>query len=89
MLTGRMGGYDTTASGRWHCCSMETSLVKAVQGIILSALFVPGLLMPVAAQTMDQSLYRQAYDAVRANDQARFQQIRARLTHYPLVPYLD
>ncbi len=45
--------------------------------------------MPVAAQTMDQSLYRQAYDAVRANDQARFQQIRARLTHYPLLPYLD
>ncbi len=38
---------------------------------------------------MDQSLYRQAYDAVRANDQARFQQIRARLTHYPLLPYLD
>nr|WP_276560527.1 transglycosylase SLT domain-containing protein [Aeromonas salmonicida] len=68
---------------------METSLVKAVQGIILSALFVPGLLMPVAAQTMEQSLYRQAYDAVRANDQARFQQIRARLTHYPLLPYLD
>ncbi|MDM5061500.1 transglycosylase SLT domain-containing protein [Aeromonas salmonicida] len=63
--------------------------MKAVQGIILSALFVPGLLMPVAAQTMDQSLYRQAYDAVRANDQARFQQIRARLTHYPLLPYLD
>lgn len=45
--------------------------------------------MPVAAQTMEQSLYRQAYDAVRANDQARFQQIRARLTHYPLLPYLD
>ncbi|WP_265421645.1 transglycosylase SLT domain-containing protein [Aeromonas salmonicida] len=63
--------------------------MKAVQGIILSALFVPGLLMPVAAQTMEQSLYRQAYDAVRANDQARFQQIRARLTHYPLLPYLD
>ncbi|HGY5239120.1 TPA: transglycosylase SLT domain-containing protein [Aeromonas salmonicida subsp. pectinolytica] len=63
--------------------------MKTVQGIILSALFVPGLLMPVAAQTMDQSLYRQAYDAVRANDQARFQQIRARLTHYPLLPYLD
>ncbi|RSM33918.1 transglycosylase SLT domain-containing protein [Aeromonas salmonicida] len=63
--------------------------MKAVQGIILSALFVPGLLMPVAAQTMDQSLYRQAYDAVRANDQARFLQIRARLTHYPLLPYLD
>nr|WP_307772290.1 transglycosylase SLT domain-containing protein [Aeromonas veronii] len=41
------------------------------------------------AQTADQTLYRQAYDAVRANDQARFQQIRARLTHYPLLPYLD
>lgn len=41
------------------------------------------------AQTQDQSLYRQAYDAVRANDQARFQQLRARLTHYPLLPYLD
>ena len=68
---------------------METSLVKALQGIILSALFVPGLLMQVAAQTMDQSLYRQAHEAVRANDQARFQQIRARLTHYPLLPYLD
>jgi soluble lytic murein transglycosylase len=51
----------------------------------LSALFVPTLM----AQTADQTLYRQAYDAVRANDQARFQQIRARLTHYPLLPYLD
>nr|WP_238432215.1 MULTISPECIES: transglycosylase SLT domain-containing protein [Aeromonas] len=68
---------------------METSLVKAVQGIILSALCVPGLLTQVAAQTLEQSLYRQAYDAVRADDQARFQQIRARLTHYPLLPYLD
>lgn len=53
--------------------------MKAVWGIVLSALFVPTLM----AQTADQTLYRQAYDAVRANDQARFQQIRARLTHYP------
>ncbi|BBT81161.1 lytic transglycosylase [Aeromonas sp. YN13HZO-058] len=59
--------------------------MKAVWGIVLSALFVPILM----AQTADQTLYRQAYDAVRANDQARFQQIRARLTHYPLLPYLD
>ncbi|MGU5714523.1 transglycosylase SLT domain-containing protein [Aeromonas taiwanensis] len=63
--------------------------MKAVQGIILSALCVPGLVAPVFAQTMEQSLYRQAYDAVRANDQAAFNQIRARLTHYPLLPYLD
>ncbi|MCF5895900.1 transglycosylase SLT domain-containing protein [Aeromonas veronii] len=59
--------------------------MKAVWGIVLSALFVPTLM----AQTADQTLYRQAYDAVRANDQARFQQIRARLAHYPLLPYLD
>ncbi|WP_204418616.1 transglycosylase SLT domain-containing protein [Aeromonas veronii] len=59
--------------------------MKAVWGIVLSALFVPTLM----AQTADQTLYRQAYDAVRANDQARFQQIRARLTHYSLLPYLD
>lgn len=59
--------------------------MKAVWGIVLSALFVPTLM----AQTAHQTLYRQAYDAVRANDQARFQQIRARLTHYPLLPYLD
>ena len=59
--------------------------MKAVWGIVLSALFVPTLM----AKTADQTLYRQAYDAVRANDQARFQQIRARLTHYPLLPYLD
>lgn len=59
--------------------------MKAVWGIVLSALFVPTLM----AQTADQTLYRQAYDAVRANNQARFQQIRARLTHYPLLPYLD
>ncbi|MGU5653148.1 transglycosylase SLT domain-containing protein [Aeromonas allosaccharophila] len=59
--------------------------MKAVWGIVLSALFVPTLM----AQTADQMLYRQAYDAVRANDQARFQQIRARLIHYPLLPYLD
>lgn len=59
--------------------------MKAVWGIVLSALFVPTLM----AQTADQTLYRQAYDAVRANDQARFQHIRARLTHYPLLPYLD
>ncbi|WP_323970090.1 transglycosylase SLT domain-containing protein [Aeromonas veronii] len=59
--------------------------MKAVWGIVLSALFVPTLM----AQTADQTLYRQAYDAVRANDQARFQQIRASLTHYPLLPYLD
>nr|WP_256351272.1 transglycosylase SLT domain-containing protein [Aeromonas sp. sif0611] len=38
---------------------------------------------------MEQSLYREGYDAVRANDQERFQQIRARLNHYPLRPYLD
>ena len=63
--------------------------VKAVQGIILSALCVPGLVAPVFAQTMEQSLYREGYDAVRANDQTRFQQIRARLSHYPLRPYLD
>ncbi len=63
--------------------------VKAVQGIIFSALFVPGLVAPVFAQTMEQSLYREGYDAVRANDQERFQQIRARLNHYPLLPYLD
>lgn len=59
--------------------------MKAVWGIVLSALFVPTLM----AQTTEQTLYRQAHDAVRANDQARFQQIRARLTHYPLLPYLD
>lgn len=63
--------------------------MKAVQGIIFSALCVPGLVAPVFAQTMEQSLYREGYDAVRANDQARFQQIRARLNHYPLLPYLD
>lgn len=63
--------------------------MKVVRGIILSALCVPGLLAQVAAQTMEQSLYREAYDAVRADDQARFQQIRARLIHYPLLPYLD
>lgn len=63
--------------------------VKAVQGIIFSALCVPGLVAPVFAQTMEQSLYREGYDAVRANDQERFQQIRARLNHYPLLPYLD
>ncbi|WP_394294027.1 transglycosylase SLT domain-containing protein [Aeromonas rivipollensis] len=63
--------------------------MKAVQGIIFSALCVPGLVAPVFAQTMEQSLYREGYDAVRANDQARFQQIRARLNHYPLRPYLD
>ena len=63
--------------------------MKAVQGIILSALCVPGLVAPVFAQTMEQSLYREGYDAVRANDQDRFQQIRARLNHYPLLPYLD
>ncbi|MCZ0750854.1 transglycosylase SLT domain-containing protein [Aeromonas enteropelogenes] len=59
--------------------------MKAVWGILLTTLFAPGIM----AQTQDQSLYRQAYDAVRANDQARFQQLRARLTHYPLLPYLD
>ena len=63
--------------------------MKAVQGIIFSALCVPGLVAPVFAQTMEQSLYREGYDAVRANDQDRFQQIRARLNHYPLLPYLD
>lgn len=63
--------------------------MKAVQGIIFSALCVPGLVAPVFAQTMEQSLYREGYDAVRANDQGRFQQIRARLNHYPLLPYLD
>ena len=39
--------------------------MKAVQGIILSALCVPGLVAPVFAQTMEQSLYREGYDAVR------------------------
>ncbi|WP_429040380.1 transglycosylase SLT domain-containing protein [Aeromonas media] len=63
--------------------------MKAVQGIIFSALCVPGLVAPVFAQTMEQSLYREGYDAVRANDQERFQQIRARLNRYPLLPYLD
>ncbi|WP_395948724.1 MULTISPECIES: transglycosylase SLT domain-containing protein [Aeromonas] len=63
--------------------------MKAVQGIIFSAMCVPGLVAPVFAQTMEQSLYREGYDAVRANDQERFQQIRARLNHYPLLPYLD
>ncbi|MCY9821736.1 transglycosylase SLT domain-containing protein [Aeromonas media] len=63
--------------------------MKAVQGIIFSALCVPGLVAPVFAQTMEQSLYREGYEAVRANDQERFQQIRARLNHYPLLPYLD
>ncbi|MFM5878693.1 transglycosylase SLT domain-containing protein [Aeromonas sanarellii] len=63
--------------------------MKAVQGIILSALCVPGLVAPVFSQTMEQSLYREGYDAVRANDQTRFEQIRARLSHYPLRPYLD
>ena len=59
--------------------------MKAVWGMMLAALFVPGLM----AQTADQTLYRQAHEAVRANDQARFQQIRGRLSHYPLLPYLD
>lgn len=59
--------------------------MKAVWGIVLSACFVPMLM----AQTAERTLYRQGHDAVRANDQARFQQIRARLTHYPLLPYLD
>ncbi|MDU1143609.1 transglycosylase SLT domain-containing protein [Aeromonas rivipollensis] len=63
--------------------------MKAVQGIIFSALCVPGLVAPVFAQTMEQSLYREGYDAVRANDQERFQQIRVRLNQYPLRPYLD
>jgi hypothetical protein len=35
--------------------------VKVVQGIILSALWMPGLLAPAFAQTMEQSLYRQAH----------------------------
>nr|WP_246875498.1 MULTISPECIES: transglycosylase SLT domain-containing protein [unclassified Aeromonas] len=38
---------------------------------------------------MEQSLYRQAHEAVRANDQVKFSQLRARLIHYPLLPYLD
>ena len=59
--------------------------MKAVWGIILSALLVPGAM----AQTMDQLRYRQAYDAVRANDMARFQMLRSQLSHYPLLPYLD
>ncbi|MCF3096776.1 lytic transglycosylase [Aeromonas australiensis] len=59
--------------------------MKTVWGIVLSALFVPTLM----AQTADQTLYRQAHEAVRANDQARFKQIRSRLSHYPLLPYLD
>ena len=63
--------------------------VKVVQGIILSALWMPGLLAPTFAQTMEQSLYRQAHEAVRANDQVKFSQLRARLIHYPLLPYLD
>lgn len=63
--------------------------MKAVWGIIVSALCASGFVAQASAQTMEQSLYRQAYDAVRADDQARFQQIRARLTHYPLLPYLD
>lgn len=63
--------------------------MKAVWGIIVSALCASGPVAPVFAQTMEQSLYRQAYDAVRADDQARFQQIRSHLTHYPLLPYLD
>ena len=63
--------------------------VKVVQGIILSALWMPGLLAPAFAQTMEQSLYRQAHEAVRANDQVKFSQLRARLIHYPLLPYLD
>ncbi len=63
--------------------------MKAVQGIIFSALCVPGLVAPAFAQTMEQSLYRQAHEAVRANDQVKFSQLRARLIHYPLLPYLD
>ncbi|MEB6641508.1 transglycosylase SLT domain-containing protein [Aeromonas caviae] len=63
--------------------------MKVVQGIILSALWMPGLLAPTFAQTMEQSLYRQAHEAVRANDQVKFSQLRARLIHYPLLPYLD
>ena len=63
--------------------------VKVVQGIILSALWMPGLVAPAFAQTMEQSLYRQAHEAVRANDQVKFSQLRARLIHYPLLPYLD
>ncbi|WP_323897114.1 transglycosylase SLT domain-containing protein [Aeromonas caviae] len=63
--------------------------MKVVQGIILSALWMPGLLAPAFAQTMEQSLYRQAHEAVRANDQVKFSQLRARLIHYPLLPYLD
>ncbi|PJG57579.1 transglycosylase SLT domain-containing protein [Aeromonas cavernicola] len=59
--------------------------MKVVWGVILSMLWAPGSM----AQTTEQSLYRQAYEAVRANEQGRFQQLRARLTHYPLLPYLD
>ncbi|MGL5303762.1 MAG: transglycosylase SLT domain-containing protein, partial [Aeromonas sp.] len=59
--------------------------MKAVWGMMLTALFVPSLM----AQTADQALYQQAKAAVRANDPARFMQIRANLTQYPLLPYLD
>ncbi|MFM4648753.1 transglycosylase SLT domain-containing protein [Aeromonas bivalvium] len=59
--------------------------MRVVWGILLSALLVPGAM----AQTMDQLRYRQAYDAVRANDMARFQTLRSQLGHYPLLPYLD
>lgn len=63
---------------------MEQIPLRAVVGVVLCALSVPLL-----AQTTEQTLYRQAHEAVRANDMGRFYQIRARLSHYPLLPYLD
>lgn len=58
--------------------------MKAVVAFTLCALALPAM-----GQTLEQSLYRQAHDAVRANDMDRFYQLRSRLTHYPLLPYLD
>lgn len=58
--------------------------MKRVIAIILT------LLSPmVPAESLQQSLYREAHSAVRANDMARFYQIRTQLKNYPLLPYLD
>ncbi|MGL5948656.1 MAG: transglycosylase SLT domain-containing protein [Aeromonas sp.] len=59
--------------------------MNALWGIFLSLLISPSVL----AQTLEQTLYKQAHAAVRSNDMARFDALRARLKNYPLRPYLD
>ena len=61
--------------------------VKAVQGIIFRRCACRGCWHPPLRRPWS-SLYRQAHEAVRANDQVRSAS-RARLIHYPLLPYLD